>query len=124
MKRKGFINYRNLGNLNTGYEMSFKLDRLDSKFAKIDFFIHSHEVLHNENFVWWAAYKGTGFSERIKYRVSAFDIKTVSFNGIMVGIPISTELYLKQHYGENWRIPQKTGKGGYHYASSPVSIVK
>lgn len=126
MKKEGLLNYRNLGDLNRGLEMSFYLPK--SKIgmnAKIDIFVHNHEQIGLKKKVYWATYKKPDYVKRIKYRVSAFNIKPVIFNGIRVNIPSNTELYLREHYGSDWRIPKKTsGKDHYDYMTSPTSIVK
>ena len=47
------------------------------------------------------------------------------FLGVNTFIPSPTEKYLIEHYGSDWKIPKKPGKGGnYYYATSPRSIVK
>ena len=47
MKKEGFVNYRNLGNLEKGYEMSFRLKNSSiGKWAKIDIFVHNKNTLN------------------------------------------------------------------------------
>jgi fukutin len=125
MKKEGFVNYRNLGNLEKGYEMSFRLKNSPiGRWAKIDIFVHNKEIINGKKYIYWASYKKPSYSERIKYRVSDFYIKPILFNQILLNIPINTEKYLEEHYGLDWKIPKKPGKKGYYYATSPVSIVK
>ena len=125
MIKEGFNNYRNLGNLEKGYEMSFRLNNSKiGKYAKIDIFVHNKERISGKNYIYWASYKRPHYKKRIKYRVSDFNIKPVFFNQILVNIPVNTEKYLEEHYGLDWRIPKKPGRKGYYYATSPVSIVK
>lgn len=125
MENEGFNNYRNIGDVERGFEMSFYLPNSPiGKFAKIDIFVHNSEQIGNKKYIYWASYKKPDYIQRIKYRVSAFDIKPIKFNGVRVGIPANTELYLREHYGNDWKTPKKPGKGGYYYATSPTSIVK
>lgn len=126
MKKEGFFNYRNLGKLDTGYEMSFYLRKSKiKKYAKIDIFVHNTETVNGKKMIYWSSYKRPDYKEQIKYRVSYFDIRPVFFYNIPVNIPLNTEKYLREHYGDNWRIPIKPNKHlGYYYATSPVSIVK
>ena len=126
MKKEGFDNYRNLGDVKRGLEMSFYL--INSKLgkeAKIDIFVHNEEQIGFKKYIYWATYKKPDYVKRIKYRVSAFNLKPVVFNGVRLNIPSNTELYLREHYGSDWRIPKKPyGKDLYDYSRSPKSIVK
>jgi len=125
MEAEGFHNYRNLGDVERGFEMSFYLPKSPiGKYAKIDIFVHNHEQVGNKRYIYWASYKKPDYVKQIKYRVSDFDIKPVKFDGVPVNIPVDTEKYLREHYGDDWRTPKKPGKGGYYYATSPTSIVK
>lgn len=126
MESEGFNNYRNLGDIGRGFEMSFYLPKTKiGTYAKIDIFVHNRETINNKNLTYWASYKKPDYVERIKYRVSAFNLKPTKFLGVNTFIPEDTEKYLVEHYGTDWRIPKKPGKGGsYYYATSPKSIVK
>ena len=106
--------------------MSFYLPNSKiGKDAKIDIFVHNDEQIGYKKYIYWATYKKPDYVKRIKYRVSAFNIKPVIFNGVRVNIPSNTELYLREHYGSDWRTPKKPWvKGGYDYTRSPTSIVK
>tara|TARA_B100000963_G_scaffold352200_1_gene365005 strand:+ start:3163 stop:3855 length:693 start_codon:yes stop_codon:yes gene_type:complete len=125
MEKEGFYNYRNLGDVERGFEMSFYLPKSKiGKYAKIDIFVHNNEQIGFKKYMYWASYRKPDYVKRIKYRVSAFNIKPIKFNGVRVGIPSDTELYLREHYGSDWKTPKKPGKGGYYYATSPKSIVE
>lgn len=124
MKKEGFINYRNLGNLERGYEMSFYLPKTKvGRYAKIDIFVHNRERVNGKNYIYWATYQKPKYIKRIKYRVSSFGLKKVLFKGIELNIPDETEKYLVEHYGVDWRIPKIAQKGEYYYATSPKSII-
>jgi fukutin len=126
MEREGFNNYRNIGDLNRGFEMSFYLPKTRiGKYAKIDIFVHNRETIGNKKYIYWASYKKPDYVDRIKYRVSDFSLKPILFSGVKVNIPSNTEKYLVEHYGKDWRTPKKPGRNGsYYYATSPTSIVK
>ena len=126
MEREGFNNYRNIGDLRRGFEMSFYLSGTKiGKYAKIDIFVHNRETIGNKKYIYWASYKKPDYVDRIKYRVSDFSLKPILFCGVKVNIPSNTEKYLVEHYGKDWRTPKKPGRNGsYYYATSPTSIVK
>ena len=93
MKKEGFDNYRNLGDVKRGLEMSFYL--INSKLgkeAKIDIFVHNEEQIGFKKYIYWATYKKPDYVKRIKYRVSAFNLKPVVFNGVRLNIP-SNKIY-------------------------------
>lgn len=124
MKKEGFINYRNLGDLERGYEMSFYLPKTKvGRYAKIDIFVHNREEVNGKKYIYWATYQKPKYIKRIKYRVSSFGLKKVLFKGIEVNVPVETEKYLVEHYGVDWRIPKIAQKGEYYYATSPKSII-
>ena len=125
MKNEGLIIYRILGSVKGGLELSFKLNgtRLGN-FAKIDIFLHYYETDEDNNKkIYWITYSPahTG-RKKIKYRVSAFDIKNVKFMGLNVNVPYPTKKYLEDHYGKDWNVVKKWKD--YKYYKSPVSIVK
>ena len=126
MKKEGLFNYRNLGNLKNGYEMSFRVENFTQAYENIDIFVHNKETIKGKKYFYWASYEKPNYLKRIKYRVSAFDLKPVTFLGVKTFIPNNTEKYLLEHYGKNWKIPMKAVHlgGKYHYSTSPKSIVK
>ena len=131
MEEEGFNNYRNLGDISRGFEMSFYLPNTPiGVYAKIDIFVHNREVVNGNKKIYWASYRKPDYVERIKYRVSSFNIKPITFMGVNTYIPADTEKYLVEHYGKNWRTPlgnwieNKKNRGQYYYATSPTSIVK
>lgn len=123
MEAEGFTHYRTLGHRDTGLELSFRLNesKLRHK-TKIDIFLH----YRNGGNISWYSYVHPEFNDRVHYRVSNFDIKPVFFMGMVVNAPFPTLKYIEQHYGPDWMIPKKPGKGpgrGYVYHKSPTSIV-
>ena len=126
MKKEGLFNYRNLGNLKNGYEMCFRLENFTQEYENIDIFVHNKETIKGKKYFYWSSYKKPNYLKRIKYRVSAFDLKPVTFLGVKTFIPNNTEKYLLEHYGKNWKIPMKGVHldGKYDYSKSPKSIVK
>jgi len=123
MENEGFELYRTLGTLSTGVEYSFRLPGTKiGKAAKVDIFVHYNEIHNNKKHVYWTSYKTPLFTEQIKYRVSDFNLKRVRFKGMYVNVPDPTLKYIQEHYGEKWMIPL-TPADGYHYYSSPTSIV-
>ncbi len=62
-------------------------------------------------------YKNAGYSHHKKY---ASNIKKYKFNGIDINIPNNSIGYLKDLYGNNWRIPRKN----YNWVkNSPSTII-
>jgi phosphorylcholine metabolism protein LicD len=123
MAEKGLKLYRTLGSLETGLELSFRLNGTKiGKKAKIDIFLH----YRYDDKIFWTSYMAPQFKKKIKYQVSNFVLKSVNFMDVIVNVPYPTVKYIREHYGQNWYIPIKTkGQGGsYDYRSSPKSIVK
>lgn len=117
LKKKGFIYYRKFGNYKDGLELSFHLPNCSIGWkAKIDIFLHYTED-DNKSIYWISYYR----KKRLKYKVSAFDLKKINFMGVDVWIPYPTERYLVEHYGSDWTIPRKHGID-YHYSMSPKSL--
>ena len=124
MNEAGFYNYRNLGEPETGYEMSFYLRNSPlNQIAKIDIFLHYDELKDGINYLYWTSYEIPKLVKKIKYRVPYFTIVETDFYGIKVNIPSDTLNYIENHYGMDWRTPKYLGKT-YDYRSSPVSIVR
>jgi phosphorylcholine metabolism protein LicD len=123
MINNGFDFYRQLGNLETGLELSFRLKDCDiGKKAKIDIFVH---YPHN-NKIRWHTYMAPEFKKKITYQVTNFDLKKVKFMGINVHVPYPTVKYIREHYGNNWYIPNKPHflGGNYDYRLTPKSIIQ
>ena len=45
-------------------------------------------------------------------------IESINFGGTQINIPANAEDYLKERYGQNWRVPDK----GYVYWKGPSTI--
>lgn len=123
MAKKGLRLYRTLGCLETGLELSFRLNGTKlGRHAKIDIFLHYRD---GDN-IYWTSYAAPQFKKRIKYQVSNFVLKPVNFMDITVNVPYPTIKYIREHYGEKWYIPIKTkGQGGtYDYRTSPTSVTQ
>lgn len=122
LTKKGIILYRVLGDPVNGMELSFVMPGTKLKRrAKIDIFLHY--ITPDKKNIFWITYKAPEFTDKIKYQVPMFSIKKTEFVGLDVGVPDDTLTYIESHYGNDWNIPKKPGKG-YFYATSPVSIVK
>lgn len=59
------------------------------------FFVNRHEQ---------SLYIGT--DSEVTWKHQAFKLSDINVNGVTYKVPASTELYLEELYGENWKIPQ------------------
>ena len=121
MENNGFYLYRTLGNRETGLELSFyyKGTRIGKR-AKVDIFLHYREP---NGKIFWTSYEYPKFIKRLKYQVSDFKLKKVTFKEIEIYVPDPTLRYVEEHYGDDWMIPKIPFKT-YFYNKSPTSLVK
>ena len=92
-----------LGNLKTGYEISFTHPETN---VNIDIFIHYIE----KDFIWCTSFFGICDNTKNKmcrWKFSLFNLKKIEFLNIKFNIPSNPELYLTEHYGLDWKIPKK-----------------
>ena len=116
--------YRILGNERDGLELSFRMPGTKlGRYAKIDIFLHYRENHNGQNMISWYTYAAPKYIKKVKYRVSAFDLRLVNFADTQVYVPNPTLKYIEEHYGKDWMIPKKPFTE-YTYHSSPTSIVK
>lgn len=132
LTEKGLNLYRVWGTIDGGYELSFRLPETAlGRRAKVDIFLHYKE----KDKICWHSYitkirkirnRKYKFNKKISYCVPKFKVRQTNFMGTRVGVPDSTEDYLINHYGDNWKeeIKPKNMGGSYVYHSSPKSIIK
>lgn len=124
MKKQGLYLYRVLGNIESGYEMSFIYPGTAfGRSAKIDIFVHYYT--EDSNSIYWTSYSAPSFTKKVKYQVPKFDLKLVEFMGLDVYVPDPTINYIAAHYGDDWHITKKPRwlGGTYSYSRSPKSII-
>jgi phosphorylcholine metabolism protein LicD len=105
----GFKFELSLGKLEKGYELRFRKRNI-----QVDFFLFYDKT----NYICTYCYDNKGSIYEVKYH--NFELIDYDFKGITIKIPNNTEEFLRQQYGDDWKIPKKN----WNYLTDPKNIIK
>jgi GR25 family glycosyltransferase involved in LPS biosynthesis len=100
---KKFNFQHRLGNIISGYEISFIHPETD---VKIDIFIHYRE----KDYIWYPTFFNIcdkSKNKMCRWKYNYFNLKSYKFLGRIFNIPEPIENYLSKSYGLDWKIPKK-----------------